>query len=56
MFKKVSKKVRPDLDLAQDWRHIALCSGSHTLSPLRTRPLLISSQLMNPTHTSTRGL
>jgi hypothetical protein len=28
MLKKVSKKARSDLDLAQDWRHIALCSSS----------------------------
>ncbi len=32
MFKKVCKKARPDLDLAQDWHHIALCSSSHTPS------------------------
>ncbi len=33
MLKKVSKKARPDLDLAQDWHHIAFCSSSCTPSP-----------------------
>ncbi len=33
MLKKCFKKTRPDLDIAQDWRHIALCSGSRTPLP-----------------------
>jgi hypothetical protein len=54
MLKKVGKKAQPDLDLAQDWRHIALCSGSRTPSPLRAFDLTPANE--PHTHIYSRAL
>jgi hypothetical protein len=57
MLKKFSTKARLDLDLAQDWRQIALCSGSRTPSPPQNEAAFDLTPANKPdTHIYSRAL